>query len=435
MMEILCIFLQVSFFLIFFLFPLDKNKIEKYCNIKNISIYDTYIFNLLIYSSIFLLISFFKIRIDIFFYTILTIKILFVIFNYKKYSKYFADDDDIKYFIFFIVCLLAISFQIASDPKLGWDGIAHWYYKASSYFQKGTYEELKNLPLAYYPHLGPYIWNIFWSINPLHLEYYGRIFYIFIFIITIFSASNKLSKKIAFNTKLFITLILLTLTFDKFLISGYQEYLLFYLFYSSALIYNIKNKKNSEAIIPIIFLFLSSYLMFWIKQEGLFYLIILTIIFCFYYTKSILVKFIYTLSMLLLVWISIKIRVYFHGDFSLNEPILHSGLLKYLDLRIFINTFLLISWEIIKAIFKYPIWIVTCLCLLLSLKENKKINDINNIFLIVYFCLVYSIYFQTTMDIRELMPLTLDRVIFHGSSFFLIFIMEYLNKKLVKNSN
>lgn len=435
MIEILCTLFQVFFFLIFFLFPLDKSKIEKYCNTKKISIYDIYIFNFLIYSSIFLLISFFKIRIDIFFYMLLIIKTIFVIFNYKKYSKYFTDENDKKYFIFFIFCLLALSFQIASDPKLGWDGIGHWYYKTSSFFQKGSYEELKNLPLAYYPHLGPYIWNIFWSISPLHLEYYGRIFYIFIFIITIFSASDKLSKKIAFNTKLFITLILLTLTFDKFLISGYQEYFLFYLFYSSALMYSIKNKTKPEAIIPIIFLFFSSYLMFWIKQEGLFYSIILTIIFFFYYTKNIWVKFFYTLSMLLLVWISIKVRIYFHGDFALNEPILHSGLLKYLDLRILINTFLLISWEIIKAIFKYPIWVVTCLCLLLSLKENKKINDINNIFLIIYFFLVYSIYFQTTMNIRELMPLTLDRVIFHGSSFFLIFIMKYLNKKLAKNSN
>jgi len=432
MQEILYIFLQIFFFLIFFLFPLNKNLLEKYFNNKNISIYDVYIFNFLIYSFIFLLISFIKIKIDILFYSIIIIKTLFVIYNYKKYLRYFTNNNDKKYFLFFIFCLFAISLQIASDPKLGWDGIAHWYYKASNYFQNGTYQDLKNLPLAYYPHLGPYIWNIFWSINPTRLEYFGRIFYVFIFVITIFSASEKLSKEIFFNTKLFITFILLVLAFDRFLISGYQEYFLFYLFYSFALIFNFKNEKKTKCILIVPFLFLSSYLMFWVKQEGLFYIVILTIIFSFFYPKSNILKLSYITLMVVIAFASIKLKSYYHGNFSLNEPILNSELLKYLDYKIFINTFYLISLEIIKAIIKYPVWIIIILFLILRLVENKKLISKENIFFIIYIGLVYCIYFQTTMDIKELMPLTLDRVIFHGSGFFLIFIVKYLNDKLLK---
>ena len=432
MIEILYIFLQIFFFLIFFLFPINKNLLEKYSNSKNVSIYDVYIFNFLIYSFIFLLISFIKIKIDILFYAIIIIKTLFVIYNYKKYLRYFTNNNDKKYFLFFIFCLLAISLQIASDPKLGWDGIAHWYYKASNYFQNGTYQDLKNLPLAYYPHLGTYIWNIFWSVNPTGLEYFGRIFYVFIYVITIFSALEKLSKEITFNIKLFITFILLALTFDRFLISGYQEYFLFFLFYSFSLIFNFKDETKSKSLLIVFFLFLSSYLMFWVKQEGLFYIFILTTIFSLFYQKSNILKLSYITLMVIIVFASIKLKSYYHGNFSFNEPVLNSELLKYLDYKIFLNTFYHISLEIIKAIIKYPIWIIIILFLILKLIEKKKLINKENIFFIIYISLIYCIYFQTTMDINELMPLTLDRVIFHGSGFFLIFIVKYLNDKLLK---
>ena len=432
MIEILYIFLQIFFFLIFFLFPINKNLLEKYSNNKNISIYDVYIFNFLIYSFIFLLISFIKIKIDILFYAIIIIKTLFVIYNYKKYLRYFTNNNDKKYFLFFIFCLLAISLQIASDPKLGWDGIAHWYYKASNYFQNGTYQDLKNLPLAYYPHLGTYIWNIFWSVNPTGLEYFGRIFYVFIYVITIFSALEKLSKEITFNIKLFLNLILLALTFDRFLISGYQEYFLFFLFYSFSLIFNFKDETKSKSLLIVFFLFLSSYLMFWVKQEGLFYIFILTTIFSLFYHKSNILKLSYITLMVIIVFASIKLKSYYHGNFSFNEPVLNSELLKYLDYKIFLNTFYHISLEIIKAIIKYPIWIIIILFLILKLIEKKKLINKENIFFIIYISLIYCIYFQTTMDINELMPLTLDRVIFHGSGFFLIFIVKYLNDKLLK---
>ena len=222
MKEIFFLLLQIVFFLLFFLFPLNKNIIEKYLNLKKISIYDIYILNTLIYCIVFLVLSFFKIKVDLIIYSLIFIKIILIAFNFKIYNRYFEGFNDKFFFLFFFICFLCLSTEISSNPKLGWDGIGHWYYKALNYNQGGTYENLKNSPVPYYPHLGPYIWSVFWSVNKLNHEYFGRIFYIFIFIISIFSASDKLSIKIAFNTKLFITLILLTLTFDRFLISGYQ---------------------------------------------------------------------------------------------------------------------------------------------------------------------------------------------------------------------
>jgi hypothetical protein len=435
MTEIFFLLLQVILFLLFFLFPLNKKIIEKYFNFKKTTIYDVYVLNTLLYCLVFLILSFYKIKIDLFIYSLIFIKIILIAFNFKIYSRYFVDFNNKFFFLFFFICFLCLSTQISLNPKLGWDGIVHWYYKALNYQQGGTYENLKNSPVSYYPHLGPYIWSVFWSINKLNIEYFGRIFYLFIYITTIFSATERFSNKINFNVKLFVTLILLSLTFDSFLVSGYQEYFLFFLFYSFSLMFSFKDETKSKSLLIVFFLFLSSCLMFWVKQEGLFYIVILTIIFSLFYHKSNILKLLYITLMIIIMFASIKLRSYYHGNFSFNEPVLNSELLKYFDYKIFLNTFYLISLEIIKAIIKYPIWIIIILFLILNLIEKKKIINKENIFFIIYISFIYSIYFQTTMDIKELMPLTLDRVIFHGSGFFLIFIVKYLNDKLLLKNN
>jgi hypothetical protein len=430
MTEIFFLLLQVILILLFFLFPLNTNLIEKYLKFKKTTIYDVYVLNTVLYCLVFLILSFFKIKIDLIIYSLIFAKIILITYNFRLYSRYFLNFNNKFLFLFFFICFFCLSLQISSNPKLGWDGIGHWYYKALNYQQGGTYENLKNSPVPYYPHLGPYIWNIFWSINKLNLEYFGRIFYLFIFIITIFSSVEKFSNKINFQTKLFVTLILLSLTYDSFLASGYQEYFLFFLFYSFSMIFNFSNETKQKSILIVFFLFLSSYLMFWVKQEGLFYIMILTTIFSFFYHKGNILKLSYIALTAAILFASIQLKSYYHGNYSFNEPLLHMGLLKYLDYKIFINTFYLISLEILKAIIKYPIWIIIILFLMLKLIEKKKLINKENIFFITYFGLIYCIYFQTTMEIRWLMPLTIDRVIFHGSGFFLIFVVKYLNDKL-----
>ena len=102
---------------------------------------------------------------------------------------------------------------MASDPKLTWDGIAHWYWKAMNYNQLGSFENLKNMPMAYYPHLGSYIWGFFWSINPINNEYYGRLFFIFVFLLPFFSASHRIKNikiEILVLSILFLIFLLLT---------------------------------------------------------------------------------------------------------------------------------------------------------------------------------------------------------------------------------
>ena len=117
-----------------------------------------------------------------------------------------------------------------------------------------------------------------------------------------------------------------------------------------------------------------------------------------------------------------EIRTLYHGSFSLNEDLFHRNLLKYLNIKILLETLYLISYEIFKGMIKYPIWVLILVLIIHDYFKEVKFFNINVFFIILYLGLIYCIYLQTNMDINMLMPLTLDRVLIHGSGFYLIFI-------------
>lgn len=428
MTEILSIFLQIIILNIFFLFPINLNNIKFCFHDKMNSIFDVFILNILVYSVLFLILSFFNLNLFFVFIFSMIASIISVIYNYKVYYKYFIEKNNLKFFIFFLCCLVGISFAIASNPLLTWDGIAHWYYKALNFNQGETYTNLKNLYFSYYPHLGSYIWNFFWTNSILNIEYFGRFFFIFIFLSTIFSATNKLSIKIRFYQKLIITLILVIFINDLFLLGGYQDYFIFYLFYCFALLIFKINDLDKEKIILTFLILATTLLMFWVKQEGFFYTLILAFILIWFLKTSIFLKLIYFLFIVVSFYSSVQLKIHFHGNFSFNEAILHDGLLRYLDPVIFIKSIYFISLEIFKSFIKYPIWILATLILFFDTIFMKKFSNIYLIFFIIFLGFVYAIYLQTSMDIVQLMPLTLDRIIFQGSGFYLLYIVNFLNK-------
>ena len=429
MIEILFIFLQLFFLIIFFSGPfyfLSNN----YLSIFKLNIFDYFGINILINTAFLLICSFFDLRILYVFYSVIFFNLFLFLKNKKLISNKLKKFQNLKISLFFIICLISISFYLAYDPTLSWDGIEHWFWKALNYNQSGSYENLKNMPLAYYPHLGSYIWGFFWSINPINLEYLGRFFYILIFLIPFFSASYRLGN-IKDEYKIIIILILIILALDRFLLGGYQEFFLFYLFYMFSLICYTKQNKNSRLL--TILIFISSSLMIWVKQEGLFYLIILSLVYVLSSKSKIINKLIFVSCSFLAIFLMIEMRKYFHGDFNLNEELFHSGLLKYLNISIFMKSIFYISVEIIKGFIKYPLWVLIILFLLLDLIKDKMFMDIKYIFFILFISFVFAIYLQTNMDMRQLMPLTLDRILFHGSGFYLIYIFKKI-KELTSNN-
>ena len=429
MIEILFIFLQLFFLITFFSGPFYFLSSNYLSNFK-LNFFDYFGINILINTAFLLICSFFDLRILYVFYSVIFFNLFLFLKNKKLISNKLKKFQNLKISLFFIICLISISFYLAYDPTLSWDGIEHWFWKALNYNQSGSYENLKNMPLAYYPHLGSYIWGFFWSINPINLEYLGRFFYILIFLIPFFSASYRLGN-IKDEYKIIIILILIILALDRFLLGGYQEFFLFYLFYMFSLICYTKQNKNSRLL--TILIFISSSLMIWVKQEGLFYLIILSLVYILSSRSKIINKLIFVSCSFLAIFLMIEMRKYFHGDFNLNEELFHSGLLKYLNISIFMKSIFYISVEIIKGFIKYPLWILIILFLLLDLIKDKMFMDIKYIFFILFISFVFAIYLQTNMDMRQLMPLTLDRILFHGSGFYLIYIFKKI-KELTSNN-
>ena len=182
-----------------------------------------------------------------------------------------------------------------------------------------------------------------------------------------------------------------------------------------------------------IILFLNLVLIQWTKQEGFFYNIILTTIFVFFSNKNNKTKLLFTLLVLLSLIFQIYLKNIFIGSFEFNEKILHEGLIRYTQISEILSTFILISKHIFISIFRYPIWILIIFILIFSLTELKiKLFDFSLLYLFLFTMFVYAIYFQTTMNLDFLLPITLDRILLQGSGFMVYPISIYLCELIKK---
>ena len=127
----------------------------------------------------------------------------------------------------------------------------------------------------YYLHFGALLWGFFWKNSLLQFEYSGRLFYVFIFLVSIFSICDLLNKKN--HIIILISSVIILMCFDIFLFKGYQEVLIF-----SFLIYVSKNIYHyilSQKKLFLIICFLSLNFLPWIKNEGYLYPIIFSLSF------------------------------------------------------------------------------------------------------------------------------------------------------------
>ena len=194
MTEIINIFFILFTFLALSAFPLNIYN-KKFAHLIGlISIFDLITLNLLLnifalFIISFIVIDYSKIYISLLFFSISTN--LFYFFFKKKYFKFFLN----KEFIFFILISFIIFSSIARSPILSWDGIENWFFKAQIFFYNYNFFDLKGVRgFDYYPHLGTFLWGFFWKNSILQYEYMGRLIYIYLFLLSIFSISDLLYK-------------------------------------------------------------------------------------------------------------------------------------------------------------------------------------------------------------------------------------------------
>ena len=136
---------------IFFDFKTNKNIFKKI------------VISLIIIFNIFLFFSFLPNGINYLIYLIFILVLLNLISFLKNLFNFT--------FLLFLILNFVLFLQIASNPILGWDGQAIWYAKAYNYFNGGNFLNLSEFTKSNYPHLGGYIWAIFWKISFLNYEY------------------------------------------------------------------------------------------------------------------------------------------------------------------------------------------------------------------------------------------------------------------------
>lgn len=423
MTEIFLIFLQFLILHLFFSTPLN---IENYKNLNfnfSFNYFDIIFFNIVIHLFILLILSFLKINLLAYFTLILIISL---ITNFNLLIKKKIKDINIYIIIFPIICY-SIFFEIAHHAILDWDGLAHWFWKVNNFYQNENLENIINLPLPQYPHLGSYIWSFFWKNSLSNIEYIGRLFIPYIYVVSLFTISADIKNKLY---GILFLILLVTISFDLFLFSGYQEYITFaYICFLTKIAF-FKKKNFSDKIFINTFIIIGSFSLLWIKQECLFYVIFFNLCFVFFVINKKLEKFYYFIALIFIIILYFFIEKNIKGSIEYQTKINLSNLEKFKELNLIIIYISQITKHVLIAFFKYPILI--CNLIILSISFFKDQNRNNYKFLLLFFSLnlffLYTIYFLHPASLDEMLPNTVDRILFQISSSGIIFMGKWVNK-------
>jgi len=425
MTEIGLIFLQVLFISI--IFSNSFLQLNKKNSINSLGLFEKTTMNLILILNIFLLISLtnsdLKFLYLIFFF--LTF-LIFIINTIKGYRDYILN----IFFLFLILLTFLISFDFANNLFLGWDAKFFWFLKSLNFYENQNFENLKNIPAFDYPHLGSYLWYLFWKYPFNEYEYHGRIFYVFLYTFSIFLfyenlEINKLKKFI-----LILITILATYSYTNF--SGNQEILVFSLIiiatkYSYYLFYNDKKINRLQ----IIFIILGvANLLTWIKNEALFFALIL--IFSLLLTAKLKKseKLIFILGSLSIIILKFLIYWRFQATLSSFE---FQNTFNDITLIGTINKIKIIIFYLIVYAIQIPTYLISALIIFFII-FNYKIDNIK--LYIIYFSLLNFLFiiiaFLFAMqDVEWQSKVGMKRVLFETSGFYLISLL-YLIKKLNK---
>lgn len=431
MIEIFSIFISIFTFAIISIFPLNYFNYKKILIGYQINFFDVLSINLILFLNLLLIFSFFSLNLRIIFLFYILICLLHFFFNFNKYLTLFIKNKVI--FCLFVLILFSLFLIIAQTSILTWDGAAHWLYKTQNFYQGNQFKNLVNLPMNHYPHLGSYVWAFFWKNSFLQLEYFGRYFYIFVFIVSIFSLGQQLNKNFSTTEKLLITFLLTVLSTNLFLFGGYQEYLIFFIFFVFSRFFFLFQKNGKFSNYLVIVLLLTANLVLWVKQEGFFYFIFLNLILVFHSKSNLYQRFYYIIIASFFLLFFIFVKIYFFGSLKFGEGV-NPNWKDHLNFIILLEKVFLIIKYILISFIKYPILlIIISSSIILFFKYNffEKFHFLYT-FVFLTFTLIFLIFIQIKDDLNWLLPLTLSRLVFPISGFYIFLIIILLNKLKIK---
>lgn len=424
MKEIILIFLQIIFIAIFF--SSTFLQLNKKITINSLGFFGKTSMNLILILNIFLMLSFINIDLKILYFIFFVINFSIFIFN-KINSIYKLN----SYFLLLIFLTFLISIDLANNLYLGWDAKFFWYLKSLNFYENQSFENLKNIPAFDYPHLGSYLWQLFWKYPFNVYEYHGRIFYVFLYTFSIFLLFENLEINALKRIILILITILITYSYN-INFSGNQEILVFSLIiiatkYSFYLFYNEKKINRFEIILVILG---ASNLLAWIKSEALFFALIL--IFSLLLTAKLKnnEKVIFILGSLLIIIFKSLIFWKFQTVLSSFEFQNTFGEINFINI---LNKIKIIIFYLTVYIIQIPIYLILA-PVIFFIFFNFKIDKVKLYifyFALLNFFFIIIAFLFAMQDVEWQARVGMKRVLFETSGFYLISLL-YLIKKTIK---
>ena len=326
---------------------------------------------------------------------------------------------------------MLFSFQISHDLFFSHDVRLYWFEKVLLFYNDMFVTDDQTAKPEY-PHFGTYLWAFFWINSPLDIEYFGRLSYLFIYLISIFYTFEKVNFK-SIYIKFYLILVVLFLTFQIKYFDGRQDILIFtFNLLIFGYLYEIINRKSNDKK-NFVSLYLLVNLVIWTKTEGVLYILVYGIIFAIFLKgKS---KY-FSIAVLIMILFS-KLFFYYYYNLSLNpsKQMFDEDTLNILfNIDFFYRTYEIFFWFILNII-RNPLLLLSLLALILIFYSNKKIF-IQFFYLYLIFVLltlgIYITYLPTKYDFPFAMIGGFDRVIQQFSGIFLIPVLKFFeNKKII----
>lgn len=426
MSEIFLIILQLLF--IIFIFNFSTYEITKKLEIKNFNIFEIMSVNIVLFLNLLLFLSLLNITLNYIFIIIILITLLGFIKNFK--SKFLELNVNKIFIISLLLLSFVISIDLASTIDLGWDAKIFGFFKTLNFYQNNNVINLVNLNVRDYPHLGSLLWSLHWKFPFNHNEYFGRISYIVIYLISIFTFYFDL--KITKITKLIIIFLTVLLTYEYSLISGLQEILIFSLIlmatkFAFILFYEKSNINQSKLIFYILLITNAAC---WIKNEGLIFMLIFNFSLLFIHIKNEL-KIQLIVGSVLIFIIRAFYLYYLQIDFE-SSQFQSTFMLSNFDSFQIMKDIKIIIFYMIVYFIEIPIYLFFIVMVFWMLINNKRDNDFYKFFLIFgilnFLFIIFSFLFNMN-DVEWQVRVGLKRVMFETAGFYLLPILIAVRRK------
>jgi hypothetical protein len=434
MLEVLQIFSHFFLFLLLTYFPFNKFTVPKFAYIDLNSNYKVFIINIIFLLNVFLFLSFFKLNLNLPFIAIFLIDLFFFIFSFSNIIKEIFFKKNLFFKFAFIFICFCFFFRTAANLEIGWDGLAHWLPKANTFYNNKSFFETSH---PQYPQLGGYIWAFFWKNSFMQKEYLGRLFLVYLYLMSIFIIASCLNFQSDFKRLIFIfCLIFFTYDYEN-KYSGYMDYLVFSLLTLCSKILSdvITASKKSQNHFDYILLIMSTILLPWVKNEGVFYSLFLGIVYLFITTQSIKNKITFISFVLINIFIQfffLKIILPVNQTFQI--PLTADIILKnIINIKELLYRVFYISFYLFRSFFQFPLVLINFISLFFCFKYYKTSNKkFFYVFFLLNLIFIYGIYISTPFPLIWHLQTSLSRLMLQSSGFYSFMVVYLVNRRVIK---